>query len=194
MPKRKKAFREVKSLIASEGKTESDATRRGHLRLNRFVALIVAASCLLAVIERTKPGLPDSIFEVRKDWLSSEINLAETLVQLYPSRTNGRMYRAYQASMCFESDYVNPICNQFEHRSLQDAREQWQLALQNGNKEQEEAIRNFALVLYQLGESEEAAQVVNYWRMNYPHSKKPDPRDIADAALDGDKSGLVRAR
>ncbi len=160
-------------------RNSSDSTLSRLLRHYRVPLILSLFAIPLAVYEGTHDDLPDSTSEVRAEWLMpEEVNLPSTLLALYPQRSRGHMYRAYQASMCFESRFEPQVCDQFANRSLEDVRQEWLLALQSGEKVQEEAMRNFAFVLYQMGETKEAARVISYWRSNFPYSSRPDPRDV----------------
>ncbi len=172
----------------SEGPEHGDVSQERGQRCSwlqyRFLAVVLTLAAPLAVVEVLAKNLPQSTSEVRPAWLLNEDkNLATTLVELYPGRAKGHIFRAYQAGMCFESNFQPPVCRQFPYQGMQDVRVEWEAAILNtGNRNDEDAFHNYAFLLYQLGEVERAEQVVKVWRANYPHSIKPHPRDLVESS------------
>ncbi len=151
------------------------------LREIRFLAIILGLSGVLGLIEVTHPQLPRSAADVQYEWLmDSQRNLAQTLIDVYPNRSQGYLLRAFQAGMCWEDAFEPEVCEIFENRDLRDVRAALEMAISKGGAVDQEPLYHFyALVLKQLNEPPEVVDAaVARWRSDFPHSRKPDPRDL----------------
>lgn len=150
------------------------------LREYRFLAVILALSLPLGLYESIRGDLPTSNAEVRREWLfDTRVDLASTLVELYPNRSLGHFFRGYQASMCWDTGFDHEVCQQFANKDPRDIRIALEEAIRHGATNEEELLHFYAFVLVQLGESPEIIDdAVRRWRTNYPYSTKPDPRQM----------------
>lgn len=158
---------------------------RQRLKEFRFLAVILGASLALAFYESSHENLPKTIAEVSPDWLMDErVNMARTLTELYPERSYGHFLRGYQAAMCWDQRFAPPVCDSFPYKDLRDVRGALEEAIAHkGLADQEELYHFYAFILARTNESPEAVdQAIRQWRRHYPHSKKPDPRQMAAAS------------
>ena len=152
------------------------------IRQFRLLAIILGASILLGSYEANRSDLPQSSAEVNPDWLLDErINMAKTILELYPNRSHGYLLKAYQAGMCWEREFRPAVCWSFAYRDLRDVRAALEEALERGGDYDQEGLFHFyAFILTQLQESPESIdQAVAAWRKHYPYSKKSDPRAVS---------------
>jgi hypothetical protein len=158
---------------------------RQRLREFRFLAVILGAGVLLAFYESSRDDLPKTIAQVPAEWLMNDrVNMARTLTELYPERSYGHFLRSYQAAMCWDQGFAPPVCDAFPYKDLRDVRRALDDAIARGGAaEQEELFHFYAFMLARSNEPPEVIdEAVRQWRRHYPHSKKPDPRQVAAAS------------
>lgn len=151
------------------------------IRDYRFMAVALALTLPLGILEATRTDLPGSSAEVPPEWLLNDQNdLPKTLVELYPGRSYGHFLRAYQAGMCWDQAFAPAVCQRFTHRDLRDVQDALQQAIQRGGASDQEKLYHFyAHVLVQRGESpEQIEQAIQLWHKHYPYSSLPDPRRL----------------
>jgi hypothetical protein len=154
----------------------------GGLRQFRFLAVVLGIAIALGFYEYQREDLSKDISRVDPNWLLNErVNLANTLVELYPSRSHGHFLKGYQAHMCWSTEpkFSLPVCWSFPYQDLRDVKDAFEKAIQlKGNHNEEELYRFYAGVLSDLHESpEKIDEAIRNWRKHYPHSLKPDPRE-----------------
>lgn len=162
--------------------TVSSNSSKASFREFRLLLFVGVASFLLGRWEISR-SLPTDINTVQAEWLlDSQDNLVETLDALYPNRSKANVYRALQATACFNIQYAATVCGQFPRRDLQGLRAQWERALSIGDKDNETAYYNYACNLLQLNASDEEIEAaITAWRVNFPHSKRVHPRQLIES-------------
>ncbi|MEZ6137448.1 MAG: hypothetical protein R3C53_21380 [Pirellulaceae bacterium] len=153
------------------------------LRDYKFLGVVLLLAIPLGIIEASRNDLPRSNGEVPPEWLlDANKNLPQTLVELYPQRSQGYLLRSFQAGMCWDNGYQMEVCEQFPYKDLRDVRAALQVAIDlGGAKDQEELFHFYAFTLAKFGESPEVVdQAVALWRKHFPHSRKPDPRTLVN--------------
>lgn len=152
------------------------------IREYRFLAYVVAVTMALAVYEvnsgrRIEPSSdikPESILNYKR-------NMPDVLTELYPERNGTHYWVGYQAALCMDRGFTRQVCRKFPHQNINDVREEFERALATGEKSNEELLLNYADILVQLGESEdEINKAIRNWRINFPHSKNPTPRQVEE--------------
>ena len=145
----------------------------------RFLIVIVIGWGIIGLYEVSRSDLPERGGSVQQEWLlNDEVNLAKTLLEVYPNRSLGHFMRSYQAGMCWEAGYRLPVCDSFEHKGLEDVRDALEAAIERGGAgDQEELYHFYAFILVKLNESPEKIEAaVERWRRHFPYSQRPDPR------------------
>lgn len=173
---------------ARASKAVASRSWRQRLKEFRFLACILGAGLALALYESSRKDLPKTIAAVPADWLMDErVNMARTLTELYPERSYGYFLRGYQAAMCWDQGFAPPVCEAFPYKDLRDVRSALDNAIARGGAaEQEELFHFYAFMLARSHERPEVVdEAVRQWRRHYPHSKKPDPRQLAASSPPG---------
>jgi hypothetical protein len=186
MRKRSRDFKKRQRTLPADQAVSPDGSLVPRwLREYRFLAVILALALPLGIYEAFSADLPQSNSDVPAEWLlDSRRNLAQTLVELYPDRSQGYLLRAYQAGMCWDRGFQPEVCAAFSYHDLRDVRTALQEAIEHGGAaDQEQLFHFYAFTLAQFDEPPEVLdEAVRLWRKHYPYSTKPDPRDLPKAS------------
>jgi len=182
--KRSKAKRSanVDARVGNQGRQAS--VQHGFLaRLKDFwlLAVIMVSSVGLGIYETWRSDLPAAPTDFPpQTMLDQRLNLAKTMLELYPERSYGHFLKSYQAGMCWERGYQPEVCRDFAFRDLRDVKAALLDAIERGgNYDQEGLFHFYAFILVQLNEPQEVIdEAVRTWRRHYPYSNKPDPRTM----------------
>jgi hypothetical protein len=150
-------------------------------REHRLLIAVYVAFAVLAFHESRAPGLGSIDAAQPPAWLLDPgRNIADVYAELYPERAASHYYRALQASLCTQvGPATSSECADFDLRSHREMRELLASAVATGNRSNERALYNYAVILlYSGAPPAEVDAVVRRWRRDYPYSALPDPRSI----------------
>jgi hypothetical protein len=155
----------------------------GWLRAHLVLVIVFGSALLLGTVESTRPDLQDRDIDQPRVFLDPDVNIADVSAALYPDRALTLYYEAFQASLCQNPAAVpHSACERRGPPKPGEVRELIEHSLATGNRSNELALYNYAMVLIQEGApASDVAQAVHDWRATYPRSQRPDPRELARA-------------
>jgi len=150
------------------------------LHPHRLLLFIYLSGFALAMFELTLPADRVGELESPEAYLRPDINVADVSSVLYPERALTLYYRAYQASLCAGSAAeALSECRNRDPVKPGEIRDLIERSLATGNRSIEMAMYNYAMVLIQEGAEPEAIDAaIHNWRVSYPFSSRPDPREM----------------
>lgn len=151
----------------------------GWIREHRLLLVVYGGAALLAAFELSGPGVEPGVADDPSWFLDPEVNIVDVSEALHPERANTLYYRAFQASLCASlGPQQAETCRERGPVRQGEIRELLERSLATGNRSNELALYNYALVLLQEGASRDRVeQAVRAWRAAYPRSLRPDPRE-----------------
>lgn len=149
------------------------------LHTHRLLLVVYAAGLALAMFEMALPEGRGGEIEDPQSFLEPGINIADVSSAIYPNRAITLYYLAYQASLCTGSPASRPPeCRLREPVRPGEIRDLIERSLATGNRSNELAWYNYAVVLIQeRASSEKIDDAVRNWRLAFPGSPRPDPRE-----------------
>jgi len=162
------------------------------IREHRLLLVVYGGAALLAGLELGGPGVKPGDADDPSWFLDPEVNIVDVSTEIHPERASTLYYRAFQASLCASREaQAMPACRERGPVRPGEIRELLERSLATGNRSNELALYNYALVLLQeAAPREEVEDAVRAWRAAYPRSLRPDPR-VAFAEM---RHGGGRAR
>ncbi len=150
------------------------------LRSHKLLLFIYLSGFALALFELTLPEDRIGELESPEAYLRPGINVADVSSVLYPERALTLYYRAYQASLCAGAAAASlPECRNRDPVKPGEIRGLIERSLATGNRSIEMAMYNYAMVLIQENAEPEAIDTaIRNWRVSYPFSSRPDPREM----------------
>lgn len=150
------------------------------LHAHRVLLVVFGAALFLGWFELTDSELAERDTNQPRLYLDAEVNLADVSAELYPDRALTLYYQAFQASLCQGAgpDAQN-ACARRGPPKPGEIRELFERSIATGNRSNELALYNYALVLLQERATEaEVDAAIHGWRATYPRSQRPDPREV----------------
>ena len=186
MPKPKKASSRPASHEGASGAPSPAPWGRRLLTAiarHRVLAAVYLVMAVSAGYEITHKEIKE--ISKRQLYLDPDRNLADISAELYPNRSYSHLSRAYQAIMCEQLGFTtSPVCDQFEPGDYEAIRLELEKALAAGDKSRELMYWTYIQALLRQDEDpDKVAEAVRTWRVNFPFSKKQDPR-IAHGAVE----------
>jgi len=153
------------------------------LRAHLLPVVLLGSTLFLGFFESTDPEIQASDTDQPAIYLDPEVNIADVSAALYPDRALTLYYEAFQASLCQNPSAVpHSACERRGPPKPGEVRELIERSLATGNRSNELALYNYAMVLIQEGApADQVDAAVHDWRATYPRSQRPDPRELARA-------------
>jgi hypothetical protein len=163
----------------------------GWLRAQKVILLVYIGGLTLAAFELNLAQFEPDYLIKSESLLNPETNIADVSSELYPDRAYSFYYRALQASMCSgPGREAQPECQGRDPVKPHEIRELIEHSLATGNRSNEMAMYNYAIVLLQENATPELVDAaIAVWRVNYPQSKNLDPREMVREARQTSASG-----
>lgn len=164
---------------------------RRWMREHRLLLVVYGGAAVLAALELSGPGVDPGAPDDPSWFLDPEVNIVDVSSELYPERASTLYYRAFQASLCASlGPQEAPACRERGPVRSGEIRGLLERSLATGNRSNELALYNYALVLLQEGAPRaEVEEAVRAWRAAYPRSLRPDPRTaFAEMRRGGDRA------
>ena len=148
------------------------------LRAHRLLLVVYGFGLTLAARELADPDVQTGQPDDPDVYLEPEYNIADVSAALYPERSLSLYYSAYQASLCAAlTDVETTACEERGAIEPGQVRQLLEQSLATGNRSNELAMYNYALVLLQeRAPQSEVETAIRSWRIAHPGSGRPDPR------------------
>lgn len=154
------------------------------VRQHALLFVVYGAGLLLAAYELSHPDVQQSKLDFPdaypEAYVAPELNIADVSAAVHPGRALSLYYAAQQAALCAGGRARDPdtVCPRRGPPRPGEIRELLERSLATGNRSIELVMYNHAIVLLHEGApAEEVEAAVRAWRLAYPASSHPDPRD-----------------